>query len=194
MFTLGRFACHNKVRSFALSGCCNKIEFPPHPSSSSRQLLRQTFFSYSLGLTSHSASKQLATLPGIPLSSVRPHTGSFTIWTTHAVGVSRARDRGEETCQKEASCSSFWVRGEISHLFVHRQTEATLQELTENPGCCTDPREQQIIRIPETVVRGFHAWASVLQPGHHGGSPHKCCVPVYKHLPTILMSCVKWHL
>lgn len=34
---------------FALSGCCNKMEFPPHPSSSGRHSVRRTFFSFFAG-------------------------------------------------------------------------------------------------------------------------------------------------
>lgn len=116
MFTLGRFACQNKVKSFALSGCCNKMEFPPHPSSSSRQSLRQMFFSSTLRLTSHSASKQLATLPGIRLSSIRHCTGSFTTWTACMVGVSRARDRGKKTVKKSLLQLFLNERGNFTYI------------------------------------------------------------------------------
>lgn len=130
VFTHGRFDCQNKAKSFALSGCCNKTGLPPHPSSSSRQSLRQMFLSLLAGIDI-SLRFQAAHCVARNSSQLRTSLSGIFYNLDDAHGGGQEGERQRNKLSKKASCSSFQIRGEIPHLLEHLQAEVMLQKLTE---------------------------------------------------------------
>lgn len=92
----------------ALSGCCNKMEFPPHPSSSGRHWVRRMFFSF---LTDISLSVQAARRVARNSSQLRATSNGifYNLEDAHGGGQEGERQRKllSKKKKKKASCSSF---------------------------------------------------------------------------------------